>query len=137
MPRQSSKLDATPRFIPPMLLKLVTALPEGEHWRYEVKWDGYRTIAVIERGKARLWSRNERDLGKRFQVLVEAFSRLSTQNAVLDGEVVVLDDAGMPDFQALQYLGHASASRLHFYAFDLLHFDGGNLLNKPLSVRRA
>ena len=65
-----------------MLLKLVPALPEGDHWRYEVKWDGYRGIAVVEHGKARLWSRNERDLGKRFPVLVEALARLPVRSAV-------------------------------------------------------
>ena len=54
-----------------MLLKLVPSLPSGDHWRYEVKWDGYRCIAVVEQGKAKLWSRNERDLGRRFPVLVE------------------------------------------------------------------
>ena len=85
-----------------MLLKLVPALPEGEHWRYEVKWDGYRGIAIVEQGKARLWSRNERDLGRCFPVLVEALGKLLARSAVLDGEVVVLDGAGKPDFEALQ-----------------------------------
>ena len=57
------------RFVPPLLLQLVPKLTEGEQWQYEVKWDGYRGIAVIQNGEARLWSRNERDLGKRFSVL--------------------------------------------------------------------
>jgi bifunctional non-homologous end joining protein LigD len=120
-----------------MLLKLVPALPEGQHWRYELKWDGYRGIAVIERGKARLWSRNERDMGKKFGVLVEALASLSVGSAVLDGEAVVLDDAGKPDFEALQYFSPASASRLVFYAFDLLHLDGIDLTRLPLAQRRA
>jgi bifunctional non-homologous end joining protein LigD len=71
-----------------MLLKLVPALPEGDQWRYEVKWDGYRGIAVLDGGKARLWSRNEHDLGKRFPVLVDALAKLPVQSAVLDGELV-------------------------------------------------
>ena len=61
-------------FIPPMMAKLTDKLPEGEQWTYEVKWDGYRGIAVLQDGKARLWSRNERDLGRRFPVLVEALA---------------------------------------------------------------
>ena len=63
-PKRSSKSEAVPaRYIEPMLLQLVSKLPDGEHWQYEVKWDGYRGVAVIQDGKARLWSRNERDLG--------------------------------------------------------------------------
>jgi hypothetical protein len=104
-----------------MLLKLVSTLPEGKHWHYEVKWDGYRGIAVLQDGKARLWSRNERDLGRRFPVLVEALGKLPARSAALDGEIVVLDEAGKPDFEALQYFQPASAAHLYFYAFDLLH----------------
>ena len=129
--------NEAPRFIPPMLLKLVPALPEGDHWLYEVKWDGYRGIAVIDGGKARLWSRNERDLGKRFGVLVEALAKLPVNNAVLDGEVVVLNDEGKPDFQSLQYFNPANRSRLYYYAFDLLHIDGEDLTGLPLSERRS
>ena len=86
---QHQRTKAAPRFLPPMLLKLVPTLPQGEHWLYEVKWDGYRCIAVVERGKARLWSRNERDFGKRFPVLVDALAQLRAKSAVLDGEVVL------------------------------------------------
>jgi bifunctional non-homologous end joining protein LigD len=120
-----------------MLLKLVPSLPEGEHWRYEVKWDGYRCIAVVERGEARLWSRNERDLGRRFPVLVEALAKLPVRSVVLDGEIVVLDEAGKPDFEALQYSEPARATRLYFYAFDLLHLDGADQTRLPLAERRA
>jgi DNA ligase D-like protein (predicted ligase) len=120
-----------------MLLKLVPTLPEGDHWHYEVKWDGYRCVAVVERGKARLWSRNERDLGMRFPVLVDALASLPARSAVLDGEIVVLDEAGKPDFEALQYFQPASAARLYFYAFDLLHLDGEDLTRLPLTERRA
>jgi bifunctional non-homologous end joining protein LigD len=120
-----------------MLLKLVPALPEGDHWRFEVKWDGYRGIAVLDAGKARLWSRNEKDLGRRFPVLVDALSKLPARSAVLDGEVVVLDEAGKPAFEALQYFEPASGSRLFYYAFDLLHLDGRGLTSLPLDQRRA
>jgi bifunctional non-homologous end joining protein LigD len=74
-----------------------------------VKWDGYRGIAVVEHGKTRLWSRNERDLGKRFPALLDALLKLPMRSAIVDGEIVVLDEAGKPDFQALQYFEPASA----------------------------
>ena len=120
-----------------MLLQLVPKLPEGEQWQYEVKWDGYRAVAVIQNGEARLWSRNERDLGKRFGVLVEALRTFPAESAILDGEVVVLDDEGKPSFQALQYFDHKSEGRLFYYAFDLLHLNGVDLRQRPLLERRA
>lgn len=120
-----------------MLLKLMPSLPEGDHWRYEVKWDGYRCIAVVEQAKVKLWSRNERDLGRRFPVLVEALAKLPCRSAVLDGEVLVLDETGKPDFEALQYFQPASSPRLYFYAFDLLHLEGVDLTGLPLVERRT
>ena len=83
-----------------MLLQLVPKLPEGEHWQYEVKWDGYRGIAVIQNGLAQLWSRIQRDLGKRFTSLVDALASLPVSSATIDGELVVLGDDGKPSFQA-------------------------------------
>lgn len=120
-----------------MLLQLVPRLPEGEHWQYEVKWDGYRVVAVIQNGEARLWSRNERDLGKRFGVLVDALRSFPAQSAILDGEVVMLGDDGKPSFQALQYFSPKEAGRLFYYAFDLLHLNGVDLMQRPLVERRA
>ena len=95
-----------------MLLELVARLPEGAHWQYEVKWDGYRGVAVIQDGEARLWSRNERDLGKRFTSIVDALVSVPVQSAVIDGELVVLGDDGKPSFQSLQYFDPQDAGRL-------------------------
>src|SRR5688572_13945136 len=101
-PKRRSKVDAVPaRFIEPMLLQLVSRLPEGAQWQYEVKWDGYRGVAVIQNGEARLWSRNERDLGKRFASIVDALASIPARSAVIDGELVELGDDGKPSFQAL------------------------------------
>ncbi len=119
-----------------MLLQLVPKLPEGEQWLYEVKWDGYRGIAVIQNGEARLWSRNERDLGKRFGRIVEALRSVPAQGAIIDGELVLLDDDGKPSFQGLQYFSPADARHLVYYAFDLLHLNGVDLMREPLTVRR-
>jgi bifunctional non-homologous end joining protein LigD len=128
---------STARYIQPMLLQLVPKLPEGEHWQYEVKWDGFRGVAVVNRGTARLWSRNERDLGKRFPSIAEALGSVPAKSAVIDGELVVLGDDGKPSFQALQYFDPAEAGQLFFYAFDLLHLDGMDLMGQPLAQRRA
>lgn len=67
-----------------MLLKLVDKLPEGDRWHYEVKWDGYRGIVVINRDRVQLISRNEKDLSKRFRVIVDALKKLDVESAVLD-----------------------------------------------------
>ena len=97
-----------------MLLKLVPSLPAGEHWRCEVKWDGYRGIAIINSGKVQLISRNQKDLSRRFNVIVDALEKLKAQSAVLDGEIVALDQEGKPSFQDLQYFEPKLASRLFF-----------------------
>ena len=102
-----------------------------------VKWDGYRGIAVIESGQARLSSRNQRNLGKRFGVLVEALSSFPAESAILDGEVVILGGDGKPSFQALQCFNPKEAGRLFYYAFDLLHLNGVDLIQRPLVERRA
>jgi bifunctional non-homologous end joining protein LigD len=119
-----------------MLLKLVDTLPEGERWQYEVKWDGYRGIAIINGDKVQLISRNEKDLSKRFPLIVDALKNLPVKNAVLDGEIVVLDQDGKPSFQDLQYFEPKLAARLFYYAFDLLHLNGEDLRNRKLRERR-
>jgi ATP-dependent DNA ligase len=87
--RKSNPARGAARYIQPMLIQLVHKLPEGEHWQYEVKWDGYRGLAVIQ--NPRLWSRNECDLGKRFPPIAEALRHFPGKSAVLDGELVVLE----------------------------------------------
>lgn len=126
-----------PTFIEPMLLELVRKLPEGDRWQYEVKWDGYGGIAVLNGRSAHLWSRNEKDLGKRLGRIVEAVAELPVKNAVLDGEIVVLDEAGKPSFQDLQYFNPKLAPRLYYYVFDLLLLNGKDLTKLPLEERRA
>lgn len=130
----SARLSAT--FIPPMLLKLVAKLPEGYRWQYEVKWDGYRGIAIIDGGKAQLISRNEKDLSNRFPVIVDALKKLPVKSAVLDGEIVVVDQQGRPSFQDLQYFQPKFATRLFYYSFDLLHLNGEDLSGRKLLERR-
>jgi bifunctional non-homologous end joining protein LigD len=90
-----------PAFIEPMQCKPVTALPTDEKWTFEIKFDGYRCIAVKHGREVTLFSRNEKVLNKRFPMVVEALASLRG-NFVLDGELVALDPQGRPSFQLLQ-----------------------------------
>src|SRR5918996_668219 len=117
-------------FIPPQLPTLTDQPPEGEGWIHEVKHDGYRTLLVIERGKARAYTRQGHDWSERYPGIVEAAAKLRCRTAILDGEVIVQDERGASDFEALQLALRFWPGRLIFYAFDLLHLDG-NLRQRP------
>ncbi len=125
------KRVALPAYMPPMKSKMVEALPSGD-WIYEVKFDGYRAIAVKGRGEAKLYSRNEKRLN--FPEIAAAIARLPCKSGVFDGEVVALDDAGRPSFQLLQ---NRVEGALRYYLFDLLELDGEPLLALPLEERKA
>ena len=122
-----------PEFIEPMECALVSKLPEGPDWTYEVKLDGYRAIGVKTSRGTSIYSRNGKNFNKRYPHLAEALGNLPA-DTVVDGEVVALDDSGRPDFNALQHF-KASASRIHYFIFDLLVLNGRDLTNMPsLSV---
>jgi bifunctional non-homologous end joining protein LigD len=118
----------------PMLATLSETLPTGRGWVYEVKWDGFRTIAYLRGGDMRLRSRRNQDLNERFAPVVSALPRaLRTSNCVLDGEVCALDEAGRPSFSKLQ---QGSGAPLVYYVFDLLEQEGESIIDKPLTERR-
>jgi bifunctional non-homologous end joining protein LigD len=128
--------DSPPSFISPMMAKLTDKLPEGEQWTYEVKWDGYRALLLKSSDRVRLLSRKDNDLTATYPTIEAAGRHLKAETAIIDGEIVALDSKGKPSFQALQ---HRSAHRNYaivFYAFDLLHVDGEDLTQLPLSERR-
>lgn len=116
-----------------MLATPATALPAGERWSYEVKWDGYRTIAVKDGARTTLYSRNLRDATALYPAIARAIAAMSEPRVMLDGELVALDADGRPSFQALH---HQAAERLAFYVFDLLHVNGRDLMAEPLEERR-
>jgi bifunctional non-homologous end joining protein LigD len=103
---------------------------------HEIKLDGYRILLRIERGRARLLTRNRKDWTDRFPDVAEAAAALPVKEALLDGEVVVFDAAGVSSFQALQQAGEPGAGRLVYVAFDLLFLDGRDLRGEPLLVRK-
>lgn len=119
-----------------MQAKLVTQLPSGEGWLYEVKLDGYRALAVKDADSVRLLSRRNHDLTAEYPRLRAAVSRLRADRVVLDGEIVALDEDGRPSFQALQYRARQGVV-IAYYAFDVLHREGRDLLAIPLEERKA
>lgn len=110
----------------------------GELWLHEIKFDGYRTMAHIVDGEVRLITRGGIDWTKRYGDLPQAFSRLPLSKAIIDGEIMVLDEKGISRFALLQdALSAGAGSKLHFYAFDLLHLDGWDLRKAPLIKRKT
>lgn len=127
-----------PPTLSPQLATLVDRPPQNPaEWLWELKFDGYRLLARIERGKARLYTRNGHDWTDKMPGLAKAVATLPLQSGWVDGEVIVLDAHGVPDFQALQnaFDGQATDS-LVFYAFDLPFADGEDLRGTALVERR-
>jgi bifunctional non-homologous end joining protein LigD len=118
------------------LATLVKEPPAGDEWLHEIKLDGYRILAGIEGGKARLVSRNGNDWTQRFAAVAEAVGPIAAESALLDGEVAVLDARGITSFHALQSAGTKPASELRYFVFDLLHLDGQDLTGVPLVERK-
>lgn len=116
----------------------VAAVPAGD-WLCEIKFDGYRALAGVQRGQApRLWSRNEKSLTADYPEVVAALRKLKCRDALIDGEVVALDAAGRSHFQLLQQRATAEARpSIYYYAFDLLQLDGRSLRDEPIEARRA
>ena len=121
-----------------MLARLARAVPEGGDWLYEVKYDGYRIIAFIEGNETRLVTRNDHDYTNRFPTVAAALADWSGGRAmVLDGEMVVADVDGKPDFQALQnFLRNPEGRSPAYVVFDLLALDGEDLRVRPLTERK-
>jgi bifunctional non-homologous end joining protein LigD len=104
-------------------------------WIFEVKWDGYRAVAQIRDEGVSLYSRNGISFDKKFLPITEALRKLRF-DAVLDGEIVVVDDQGRPDFQMLQHYQDSRSGHLLYYVFDLLYFRGHDLTGLPLLRRK-
>jgi bifunctional non-homologous end joining protein LigD len=118
-----------------MLATAANEMPQGEGWTYEVKWDGYRALAVKQPRGVQLISRNQKDLTRDYPVVETAIRSLRARQFILDGEIVALTPEGRPSFQALQHR-RTSALALVYYAFDVLELDGESLLRQPLDERR-
>src|SRR4051812_40931226 len=136
--------DPFPERVEPCLPTLVSTPPAGDRWWHEIKWDGYRLVAYVRGGRVCLRTRRGRDWTDRFPTIAAALRELPVRSAILDGEAVVLDEAGRSSFSALQVAlgsrhgpGHRAAHEAVLYAFDLLYLNGPDLRREPLEARRA
>jgi len=131
--------DAPRRPVPdalqPMLATISREPFDHPDWLYEVKWDGYRALAEISGREVSLYSRNRISFNKRFPPVLEALRQFGS-DAVLDGEIVVVDDQGRPDFGMLQHYQDSASGHLLYYVFDLLSFQGHDLTGLPLIRRK-
>jgi len=124
-------------FVPPMAALNVSKLPEGEAWLYEVKWDGYRALAAKDGSAVSLLSRKGNNLTRDYPEVVEAVQGIDAKTALLDGEIVALDEQGRPSFQMLQHRASLGKNRrVVYYAFDLLNLNGRDLRGLPLIDRK-
>jgi bifunctional non-homologous end joining protein LigD len=132
------KKEALPAFIAPQLASEAPAPPVGTHWVHELKLDGYRIQAHIDKsGKIRLFTRSGLEWTSRMPLIVRQLGRLKVESAVLDGEVVVLDADGQSSFAKLQAAFDEGASHpMTYFVFDLLHLNGHNLRHEPLAERK-
>ncbi len=123
-------------FISPQLARVVPSVPSGTEWLHEIKYDGYRLIAVQRGRNVRLYTRNEIDWTDRFQELAGHLAKLTDKDFVIDGEAVVFDAKGRSRFGDLQAaLQAGDGGKIAFVAFDLLHLDRLNLRKLPLVSR--
>jgi bifunctional non-homologous end joining protein LigD len=127
-----------PEFVPPQLATLVKAPPSGDEWLHELKFDGYRMLCRIERGKVRFLSRNGKDWTTKFPTIGAAVKVLPLSSAMLDGEICIVDAQGRSSFQKLQRaMGKGITEGFVYELFDLIYLDGFDLTRVPLKKRKA
>ena len=138
-PRQAGIFDARlPAFIRPQLAKLVIEAPGGERWAHELKFDGYRMHGRIDRGRVQLiTARSGLDWTSKYPGLAQWLKALPVARAYLDGELCAVRADGTTSFSLMQAATEGQGERLVYFAFDLLHFNGEDLLLKPLLDRKA
>ncbi len=133
---KKAKTAKIPLGIKPMLATLVDEPFDDPDWLYEIKWDGYRVLAFINNGEVELMSRNNKSFNKKFYPIHKALQKWSI-NAVIDGEIVVLNEKGVSNFGDLQNWRSEADGELGLYVFDLLWYNGKDLTGLPLTLRKA
>ncbi len=123
-----------PSDLKPMLATLVDKPFDEEGWMYEVKWDGYRAMAFMNKGKTDLKSRNNKSFNDKFYPVFDALKKWNI-NAIIDGEIVVLKENGLSDFGTLQNWRSEADGELAYYVFDILWYNGRDLRQIPLRLR--
>ena len=131
-----------PAWIEPMAATLTDKAFRDDDWLFEVKWDGYRLQAVVKDGRVRTYTRNGKDGDTYFPKLLVPPTWIDAREAIVDGEVIAINEDGLPEFSLLQERlggkgsGGGAAAGLVFQAFDILYLDGRSLLSQPLVRRR-
>lgn len=140
--RPSGNLEAVraplPKKLAPQLATLVESSPQGIEWRFEIKFDGYRMLCRVDGDKVHFFTRNGHDWTDKLPNQAEAIKELGLKSAWLDGEIVVHNSEGVPDFQLLQNAFDAGKSHgIIYYLFDLPYLNGGDLREVPVERRRS
>ena len=139
--KEAKRVTTLPKFRPPQLATLVDAVPAGNGWMHEIKFDGYRALVACAGDKVRVYTRKGLDWSDKFAPLVERFRALDLPTCLIDGEIVAYDAEGNPDFSSLQNVlkrGHGSqkeSDKLSFHGFDLLELNGEDL-TKQTNIER-
>ncbi|RWF54576.1 MAG: ATP-dependent DNA ligase [Mesorhizobium sp.] len=128
--------DGRLQFIEPLMPTLVDKPPEGDGWSHEVKFDGYRSQIIIDAGGVRIFTRRGLDWTAKYRDLAAAAKTLDVENAIIDGEIVVLNEGGLSDYAELRKAITRRQHDLYFVAFDLLHLNGHDLRDMALEERR-
>ena len=134
---EGAKKGILPAFVEPALAKLVESAPKGSEWLHEIKFDGYRMQARVDGGEIQLLTRKGLDWTAKFKPVAKALKNLNIPSALLDGEIVVEDEAGVSSFSALQQELKGRGERFVYYVFDLLYLDGEDLRKAALADRKA
>ena len=133
MPEGARKASFPSSFLP--MLATLTDPFDREGWVYEIKWDGYRAVALINKSKTDLISRNSKSFNDKFYPVFNAVKAWNI-NAIIDGEIVVLDDHGKPDFSGIQNWRSEADGHLVYYVFDVLWYNGYDLTEVNHTERR-
>ena len=133
---KKGKKQKFPDSLQPMLTTLVDGPFDDAGWEYEVKWDGYRALAYLNNGEVSLQSRNKKSFNDKFYPVYQQLQEWKI-NAVIDGEIVVINEKGLSDFNALQNWRSEADGELVYYAFDILWMEGKSLIHLPLTDRKA
>ena len=135
--KKKSAKSQLPEFSPPQLATLADAMPQGEQWVHEVKFDGYRAVATLENGDVHLYTRTGLDWTQKFPTLAKQLAKLPAKTAILDGEIVAVNKKGISSFTALQKaLSEGQDKDLQYYVFDLLYLNGDDLKPQTLFERK-
>jgi DNA ligase D-like protein (predicted ligase) len=136
--RRPADSPALPQWIRPQLTQLVDQAPEGPQWLHEIKFDGYRMHARLDRGTVRLLTRTGLDWTHKYPAIAAAVASIGARQVYLDGELCGVGADGITSFSMIQLASDSgNAAALVFFLFDLLHLDGDDLCPRPLIERKT